>query len=635
MGKKSLIKHIFKNKFPGSFSESAPDDVHQVHITDALSYMWDMFMNSKDASGNTASMKTSDHFVLKMRELAVAPLLDSRACNTHVVLFDKSDYTHITKGIEMPSECYNETPTMKRDREDEENLNGRMKWVEKTFNEEKKAGTAAYSFPNMFEGHATFLPTPWSGVMKSRDTVRRWMISCAIMGMVDVDNAQYAINHGAEGSMHLKKVIFDGHCMEPSDLIYLKGFDMMASFGLECDTRETRNEDFPCGGCKACLDALGRYIYDTPIVLHFDGEYRRRIYLDSSLRNQIGEADFTIYHYIRKLQCADEQGAPQCTNFMVHSIDADILVLGLINSCKLRGGVKVHINTGFWRKLSTADKIQRDTWGRTVSHTSPYARVQSLYVDMESLCEEIAEEIMVNHCSSKFKPTFMQIILDLTCALYSAGSDYTYGIDGVTTEAFYDAFCENYSDIGIMVSVLPNDTPVVGADCAHDPKGKKRNAENATPHKSMVFDAGAYCRMIKYAYISTKRMLKVCHDTEPSNSGLGDITELGASMYPDKMENQFPSLTRLFCMALNMAYYAEMLVQVGESVITLPAEGDLFLFGFGNMLDFSTMAPIPGKLSRGKIRMLCTDDIVIRKAEVVTNKRIKKMQKDAAQKKKA
>lgn len=573
---KSKGKHVMMEAYPRCFSEAriggAPAEVQ---ITDALSWLYSNFSEKRSpATGEVTLMFTGGHLFEKAMHLVVNPLQQEGAV-AHVVLFDKSEFTPITKNARLPAECYARTA---RDRSLESG-GAALSAV--------RADTAARKRACPPGGREAFvreedpLPAPWVSVMEDRAEMRRWVVGDVVHCLLD-RSSEHHVRHGAMGDMAGKRAVFDGHCLVWGDVYALEGFVGLERFETDPEGNERRvfRADEPLADAEAAR---------TPLAVEYAGAYERRVYFAPRFRNELGESDFSAFWYAR--DPAGLGAAVESPRVQVNACDVDLMYLAMAFDAK-------HRESGASPRLSIRMGFPSTSPHRRFPSEGNHAKKES-YVDVGALC---ACAVKTAGLENRTGPSpLLSAALSFAGGMVAAGSDYTEGFEGISQASFFAAMKNHAGYIGALVSAGPCWGRGVGVD------------------------GRAFFRMVKAAYCERYAGSRVAFKNFTfSSMSTREVRKMVAITNAKFPEKQLPGVKSLLGRLGNLWYYAIMMSQVGEPRLRLPAGEELRLYGYGNALRAPDMVPLPGPIEKWNIRRTCNDEIIgirVKKARAADAKR--------------
>lgn len=574
---KSKGKHVMMEAFPECFSGKRMGGVAaEIQITDALSWLYSSFSEKRSpVTGEVTLAFTGGYLFEKAMFLASSPLQQEGA-RTHVVLFDKSEFTPITKNVKMPPECYSKTS---RDRT--------MSCAGGSLAEARKKTEQVRPYGNdessAFVREDEPLPSPWVAVMEDRAGMRKWVISDIVRNMLD-RGAPHHLKHSTMGDMTGKRVVFDGHCLTWLDVMRMEGFVGQEIF-----------ETVP-GGEQRRVFSDGVALPDdeakkTPLVVEYATAHERRVYFAPRFRNELGESDFSAFWYARD---PSGLGAAAGARVQINACDVDLLYLALAfyaKECGSGDGPKLSIRTGFPSASAPRHFIPD---GEKASQR------KETYVDIGALSRRISHAAGVRHHAAPAPA--LSGALSFACSMVSAGSDYTESFEGVSHASFFAAATNHAAYIGPLVSV---------------------GSRGGKP--SVCVDGRAFFKLVKAAYCeryaSTLVSFKNFSFSDMTTKAVKKMVQQGNAKFPEK---QLPGVKALLGRLGNLWYYAIMMSQVAEPRLVLPEGHELLLYGYGTGMRASDMTPMPGRIEKSNIRRTCNDELIsikIKKAKTADAKR--------------
>lgn len=576
---KSVGKHAMMDYFPDMFTQVSPlsEDEHvNTHITDALSFIYSNFIERKGAGPNKPT--TGADFFNGFRNLAREPFFQDPNVHTHIVILDKSSFTHCTKNVPLPPQCVSETLR-------EQTLRKEGEMLLDQYSDFCRYGVDAAGECRVrpFISANSPLPTPWKAVMESRDKLRRWVVADALTALLD-GKSEHRIRQKTVGDLLGKKIIFDGHCLEWADLAHMQGF--MGVLAPDGEVYEVKSfEKWP--EYASCT------VYNTPIVLEYDLKGNRGFYFDPSRSNTLGEADFAIFHHIQR-----ERPESSLSHVQINSTDVDLCYLSMIywakRSCE-GARVPLLLHMGFVKSapfqndrkpLPLLEQDESSAAEGEKKKTPYYVVIERLVRSVCGFFEKPGEM-----ADEESPADTLNNVLTYVCAMISAGSDYTEPYEYVTHSSFFKAISERAQYIQELVRAV--DDGMYGIRLC----------------------SSAYVRLIKAAFCYSRMNRVPFKDFHFTNMDTKHIRNLVAKTNSNNPERNFPGTDEIVFRAGNVYYYMIMMYQVGESNLVLPENTELVYFGYGSSLDVSTMKPQGGDIMRGNIRRLCNDKTIVSKIE--------------------
>lgn len=568
---KSKGKHVMMDAFPRCFSKEplsgAPPGIQ---ITDALSWLYSNFSEKRAPETGDVSLAFTGGYLFERARWLTGTPLHSEGAFTHVVLFDKSDFTPITKNVRLPIECRRKTPR----EEAVEVWEAELRPVKESALERRRSMPPEERFQFLSEDLP--LPAPWASVMEDRDDMRRWVIGDVVLSLLDRSGPHH-LKHRVMGDLKGKRALFDGHCLSWGDVCGLEGF---------CGYEVLPGRP---GGERSFEDAVPLSAEEaarTPLAVEYVSSSERIVYFAPRFRNELGESDFTAFWY------ASDPGALWATDdgtVQINSCDVDLVYLALSFDAKKRdagGGGRVCIRTGHpcaWAPTPWAksDRVSPSRPGNSYK--------KDCYIDVPALGACALD--LVRGTGWSPESGLQSAALAFACCMVSAGSDYTEGFEGVSHASFFAALKNNARYVGELVSVDPC---VVGG---------------------VSLDGEAFYRLVKAAYCERYSSTRVSfRDFNYSNVATADVRRMVEETNARYPEKQMPGAVSLMGRLGNLWYYAIMMAQVGEWKLRLPRGEELRLYGYGTELRADGGAPLPGTISKKNIRRVCNDHILALKA---------------------
>lgn len=536
---KSKGRHLLMENYPKRFSNRVPDGkVVRVLISDMLSYLYSSFIEKRNKLNEVEYRYSCAGMLKKMQKKMLSPLVNTPVA-THVVLFDKSEYTPVTKNVPDKARCAFKS---KRDLELEKEAVSLLTLRDRYANNKIERRSC---FINSFSP----LPSPWKFVMEDRDHMRRWVVREIVSSLADKNHwckvTEAEILLGLTG----KSLVFDGHCMSPEDLTELSDFS----------PGKKSAGDSP-------LEISCEEAYSTPLVVLFNADGSRRIYLDASMKNTIGEADFTAFLYARRL--AEELPSGE-EIVLINSCDVDLCYLSMINEVKMRRQKRSARGRVYLSCNNTDISLikARQDGSSECDKKNDHMHVVDPAGMVDDVCAQFAR-LGDNDCEA---------VLSFVCCMVCGGSDYTEKNPFVTHSSFWGAVNKFHSRIGKLVSI--------GSEWAYD----------------VQLDGAAFTRLMKLAfcdsYFTKKR--KPFSGFTFNNLEMPYVRRLIKECNPNNPERHFPTAVELLCRAANLCYYAQMMWQVGDPELHVPPSDDLKFYGYGTISDCT--------VRKGNIRRLCND----------------------------
>jgi hypothetical protein len=299
-----------------------------------------------------------------------------------------------------------------------------------------------------------------------------------------------------------KKLVLDGHCLDYARMRALgvesieerrAAFGDVHEFCAQCQPRfndspdqlseaEMREEDEMDALQQKHLDeAFSREVlYDTPLVL--SSELRSgvlpvtRLYLEDRLRNQLGEADFTIFFLYEQLCRIDhEEGIPRTSPVLeIHSIDTDLLYLSLVYMEKMRARAHYHASVSGRGGLTASQMPDTQELESTVDLTPlPGEYATKIYIkysnhnwilrytapreDFEDWIDVGAaySSLLFNYGGEEDEDATSDVptypILDLMACLFCGGGDFMLSFPRMPPQHFFNAWWGHRKYIGHLV----------------------------------------------------------------------------------------------------------------------------------------------------------------------------------------
>jgi hypothetical protein len=559
---KSEIKNLLRQKWTPGFSSYVPSGVEMV-ITDVMSFLYrfpfSMPVYSKcEKTGKSiinGTRATGLHLFNAFLYMVMGPFSDP-STREHVVVFDKSICT-------LPTKISN---TIKKQESDTSRL------LEFAKNCEKDDGK---DFIQLNE----ILPQPWDAVMQDRARMRRWVIQFCTRNLVEAVAARH---HLLTCLPERATIVFDGGFCEAVTLQDKDIYSPHAPFRTVMGRKRIDSPWKPLVWDKIGTEDAKHVERGAPreekskvnesfYVQKMEG----RILLGShdKANNLVGEADWALYTHVNR---GILEGVRK---FLLSSIDIDVLLLGIFFKQRINDRSLVLLVRNEFPSFDKTEilrypiksierfpekKISPGRSDTRMFHVmGPWAWDDRGYV--QTMDTEIILQGILTDFAALGDP--LELCLSVLGSIVMGESDYTSGVPGVASFAFFETYAKVHDLIGPL---FRKDACILW---------------DSHPMLFPVLSGEAFGKLVTATLLEYANRSIPCHMDISSGVSYDELREI-VKKSKHGIKNRHlvcPDMEYLNDFAMHLQYYTLLLWQVGRGFLSVPNDDSVVHFGYSTL----------------------------------------------------